>query len=84
MEEERLICLTENELNFQLLQIAEEHGMADEVSTNVNKLFIKQYTTLKQIPVDLASIIRIRYTTILEEAQERWNEYMKIISRLTE
>lgn len=84
MEEERLICLTENELNFQLLQIAEEHGMADEVSTNVNKLFIKQYTTLKQIPVDLASIIRIRYTTILEEAQERWKEYMKIISRLTD
>ena len=82
--QERLVCLTENELNFQLLQIAEEHGLADEVSTDVNKAFIKQYTVLKHIPVDLASVIRIRYTAIHEEARTQWQAYMEILSRLTE
>lgn len=81
--QEKIVCLTENELNFQLMQIAEEHGMSDEVTTTLNKEFIQKYTVLKQIPLDLASIIRIRYEAIVSEAQEKWHEYVTTLNKLS-
>lgn len=81
--QEKIVCLTENELNFQLIQIAEEHGMSDEVTTTLNREFIQQYTVLKQIPVDLASIIRLRYEAIVSEAREKWHEYINALNKLS-
>ena len=80
--QEKIICLTEIELNFQLMQIAEKNGLADEVSTEINKSFIQKYTTLKYIPLDLAAVIKNRYTLILEDAKTHWQAYINTLLKL--